>query len=60
MILNFWLGRKASCSQFFSRHRPGSAFNAGHLFDSNIRKGPKTTFVNKVCETKVASTNIEK
>jgi hypothetical protein len=47
MILNFWLGRKASGSQLFSRHRSGSAFNTGHLFDNNIRKKPKTTFVNK-------------
>jgi hypothetical protein len=52
MILNFWLSRKASGSQFFSRHRSGGALNAGHLFDSNIRKRPKTTFENKVRETK--------
>jgi hypothetical protein len=60
MILNFRLGQKASCSQFFSRHRSGSAFSAGHLFDSNISKKSKTTFISKVCETKVADMNIKK
>jgi hypothetical protein len=59
-ILNFRLGRKASCSQLLGRHRSGSAFNMGHLINSNTIERSKTIFVNEVRETKNANVNVEK
>jgi hypothetical protein len=59
-ILNFRLGRKASCSKLLGCHRSSSTFNMGHLINSNIVKKSKSVFMNKVRETKSANENDEK
>jgi hypothetical protein len=59
-ILNFWLGRKASCSQLLGRHRSGSAFNSGHLINSSTIEKLKMVFVNEIHETKSVNVNVEK